>query len=176
MKQIVIGDASNPQTTFGPLASVQQCERVMRYIDTAMCDGAHLVTGGRKVLEDSGGYFVEPTLFSAVSPASSLAREEIFGPVLAIIPFEDEAEAIRLANETRYGLAAYVWTAELARGMRMAKSIDCSVLINAAAPTGEGAGHAASSEPARQSGSGVESGLAGMESYLRRQLTWFNHA
>lgn len=175
MKQIVMGDALNPKTTFGPLASRQQCERVMRYIETAKDEGAALITGGRRMLEESGGYFVEPTLLSAVSPTSRIAQEEIFGPVLSMIPFEDEAEALRIANGTAYGLAAYVWTSDLSRGMRMAKGIHSSVLINAAAPSGEGAGHAASFEPTRQSGIGTESGLAGLESYLRRQSIWFNH-
>jgi acyl-CoA reductase-like NAD-dependent aldehyde dehydrogenase len=93
-----------------------------------------------------------------------------------VIPFQDEPEAIRIANGTMYGLMAYVWTAELSRAMRMAKGIRSSVRINAAAPAGEGAGHAYSSEPAGQSGIGTETGLAGMESYMRRQLIWINHA
>jgi acyl-CoA reductase-like NAD-dependent aldehyde dehydrogenase len=96
--------------------------------------------------------------------------------VLSVISFDDEAQAISVANGTIYGLAANVWTTDLSRGMRMAKAIRSSVRINAVAPAGEGAGHAASSEPARQSGIGTETGLAGMESYLRRQLIAFNHA
>jgi acyl-CoA reductase-like NAD-dependent aldehyde dehydrogenase len=111
-----------------------------------------------------------------VSPRARIAQEEIFGPVLSIIPFQDEAEAIRIANGTMYGLIAYVWTANLSTGLRMMKGIRSSLLVNATAPMGEGPGHAFSSEPAGQSGIGTESGLAGMESYLRRQLVWFNHA
>jgi acyl-CoA reductase-like NAD-dependent aldehyde dehydrogenase len=176
MKRIVMGDALDPKTTFGPLASAQQCTRVMRYIESAASDGAQLVAGGRRVMQETGGYFVEPTVFRKVSPTARIAREEIFGPVLSVIPFEDEAEAIRIANGTQYALAAYVWTANLSTGMRMAKGIRSTVLINAAAPAGEGAGHAASSEPAGQSGIGAESGLAGMESYMRRHLVMFNHA
>src|SRR5690606_9229900 len=98
MRQIVIGDALHPATTCGPLASSGQCERVMRYIETAQPDGAELVTGGRRALPESGGYFVEPTIFRNVPPNARIAREEIFGPVLSIIPFEDEAEAVRIAN------------------------------------------------------------------------------
>lgn len=175
-KQIVMGDAQDPRTTFGPLVSAKQCARVMQYIEGGHADGAQLVLGGRRALADSGGYFVEPTLFRKVSPTARIAQEEIFGPVLTVIPFADEAEAVRIANGTMYGLMAYVWTANLATGMRMAKAIRSSVRISAAAPTGEGAGHAASSEPFGQSGIGVETGLAGMESYLRRQLVWINHA
>jgi acyl-CoA reductase-like NAD-dependent aldehyde dehydrogenase len=174
-ERIVIGDALDPKTTFGPLASAEQCARVMGYIERAPLDGAELVTGGRRVLQHSGGYFVQPTVFRNVSPNASIAQEEIFGPVLTMIPFDDEAEAIRIANGTIYGLAAYVWTTNLSRAMRMAKGIRSSIRINASAPMGEGPGYAYSSEPVRQSGIGIEGGLAGMEGYLRRQTVWINH-
>ena len=95
--------------------------------------------------------------------------------MLAITPFDEEADAIRMANGTRYGLIAYVWTAQLSTAMRAAKGIRSSVLINAGPVQGEGAGHAASIEPFGESGLGTEGGLAGMESYLRRQLVWINH-
>lgn len=175
-EHIVMGDASDPKTTFGPLASAKQCDRVLRYIESAQSDGARLAAGGRRALGESGGYFVEPTVFRDVSPTARVAQEEVFGPVLSVIPFADETEAIRIANATMYGLAAYVWTANLSTGMRMAKGIRSSVAINAVVPTGEGAGHAASWEPTGQSGIGTESGRSGMESYLRRQLIEFYHA
>jgi len=176
LKTIQIGDALDPKSTFGPLVSAKQCARVMQYIEGAKVEGAQLCAGGHRTLEESGGYFVEPTVFNDVSPNARIAQEEIFGPVLSVIPFEDEAEAIRIANGTMYGLAAYVWTSNLSTGMRMAKGIRSSVWINAVAPAGEGAGHSYSSEPFGQSGLGTEGGLAGMESYLRRQLVCFNHA
>lgn len=175
MKDIVMGNALEPETTFGPLASANQCERVMGFIESAIGEGAELVAGGRRVMLETGGYFVEPTIFRDVSPAAQIAQEEIFGPVLSVIPFEDEADAIRIANSTSYGLAAYVWTASLATGMRVAKGIRSMVLVNAVAP-GEGPGHAGSWEPVGQSGVGPEGGMAGLESYLRRQLVWFSHA
>jgi acyl-CoA reductase-like NAD-dependent aldehyde dehydrogenase len=173
--QIVMGDALHPNTTFGPLASAEQCARVMRYIDIAQAEGAELVTGGRRVMIESGGYFVEPTAFRAVSTTSQIAQEEIFGPVLSVIPFDDEADAIGIANSTKYGLAAYVWTKNLSTAMNMARGIRSSVRINAVAQAGEGAGYMSSYEPAAQSGVGTEGGLAGMESYLRRQRIWINH-
>jgi acyl-CoA reductase-like NAD-dependent aldehyde dehydrogenase len=176
MEKVQMGDARDPKTTFGPLASAKQCARVMQHIERAQGEGARLVTGGRKAREESGGYFVEPTVFQNVSPNAHIAQEEVFGPVLAVIPFDDEAEAIRIANGTMYGLIAYAWTANLSTGMRLAKGIRSSVMINSAAPMGEGAGYASSHEPARQSGFGAEGGLAGLESYLRRQLVYFNHA
>lgn len=174
--QIVIGDARDPKTTFGPLASAQQCARVMEYIETAHADGAQLIAGGRRVLQETGGYFVEPTVFRAVSPSDRIAQEEIFGPLLSVIPFDDEADAIRIANDTIYGLAAYVWTSRLSTAMRMTKGIRSSVRVNAASPTGEGAGYASSSEPAGQSGIGTEGGIAGMQNCMRRQRVSFNHA
>lgn len=173
---VVMGNATDPSTTFGPIASAEQCTRIMKYIEGAPSEGAELVVGGSRALTQSGGYFVEPTVFRAVSPSARLAREEIFGPVLSVIPFDDEAEAIRIANDTIYGLMAYVWTSDLSRGMRMAKAIRSSVLINSAAQSGEGPGHAFSHEPAKQSGIGAECGVNGMETYMRRQLVWFNHA
>jgi len=174
LSEIVPGDALDEATTYGPLASAAQCARVMSYIQTAERDGARLITGGRRILPESGGYFVEPTVFTA-SASAKIAREEIFGPVLTVIPFETEAAAVRMANDTVYGLIAYVWTGDLSRGMRMAKQIRSSVLINAESPSGEGPGHAFSSEPQKQSGIGTEGGMAGVESYLQRQLIWINH-
>jgi acyl-CoA reductase-like NAD-dependent aldehyde dehydrogenase len=104
-----------------------------------------------------------------------LAQEEIFGPVLAVIPFDREAEAIRIANGTIYGLFAYAWTSDLSRAMRLMKGIRSSLAINAMPPIGEGPGNAFSSEPSGQSGIGTEGGIPGLESYMRRQLVWINH-
>lgn len=176
LAKIVMGSALDPKTTFGPLVSAKQHARVMRYIETAKSEGAELVLGGCPAMPDSGGFFVEPTLFRNVAPKSTIAQEEIFGPVLSVIPFDDEAEAIAIANDTIYGLAAYAWTASLSTGMRLAKKIRSSIRIHSAAPSGEGAGHAAANEPVRQSGIGIEGGVEGMEAYLRRQRVWFTHA
>jgi acyl-CoA reductase-like NAD-dependent aldehyde dehydrogenase len=176
LQKIRMGDALDPKTTFGPLASIQQLDRVMNYIATAEPDGARLVTGGRRALLDSNGYFVEPTIFADVPPQARIGQEEIFGPVLSVMAFEDESEAIRIANGTPYGLGASVWTTNLSTGMRMAKAIRSSVLVNACPAKGEGPGHAFSTEPIGQSGIGTEGGMPGLETYLRRQLVWFNHA
>jgi acyl-CoA reductase-like NAD-dependent aldehyde dehydrogenase len=173
MKRIVIGDALDAATTFGPLASQRQCRRVMQYIEDAQADGAQIVTGGARALISSGGFFVEPTLLRHVAPQARVAQEEVFGPVLAVIPFDGEQQAIEIANSTIYGLTAYVWTANVATAMRVVQGIRSSVKIHATAPIGEAAGHAPSFEPSGQSGVGVEGGLAGMESYLRRQTLSF---
>jgi acyl-CoA reductase-like NAD-dependent aldehyde dehydrogenase len=176
MRRIVLGNALDPKTNFGPLASAQQCARVAHYVQVARSSGAELVAGGNRTHLGSGGFFVEPTLFRNVSPAAAIAQEEIFGPVLSLIAFDDVDEAIRIANDTIYGLIAYVWTASLSTGMQMAKGIRSSVLVNAAVPCGEGAGHAACSEPVGQSGIGAEGGMAGFQNYMRRQFVSFTHA
>jgi acyl-CoA reductase-like NAD-dependent aldehyde dehydrogenase len=176
MRRIVMGDALDPKTTFGPVVSAKQRDKVMQYIEGAQADGAQLVTGGRRALKETEGYFVEPTVFRNVSPLARIAQEEIFGPVLSVTAFDQVEEAIRIANCTQYGLAAGVWTANLSTGMRMAKGIRSAVLVNAVAPKGEGAGEAVSREPAGQSGVGIEGGLAGVESYLRRQPVFFHYA
>jgi acyl-CoA reductase-like NAD-dependent aldehyde dehydrogenase len=173
---ITMGDASDSRTTFGPLASAGQCERVANYVAIGHAEGARLVMGGRRVHQESGSCFFEPTVFADVKPEARIAQEEIFGPVLSVTAFEDEAEAIRIANGTIYGLSAYVWTADLSRAMRMMKGIRSAVRINGALPKGRGAGHAASNEPFGQSGLGSEGGVSGVESYMHRQLVWINYA
>lgn len=175
LEQLRIGDATHADVEFGPIVSARQLDRIMAYIESAPADGARLAHGGARVLRETGGNFVQPTVFTDVPPAARIAREEVFGPVLAVTVFDTEAEAIALANGTIYGLVAYLWTASLATGLRVGKAIRSSVLVNAAMPMGEGAGHALSSEPYGQSGVGVESGIAGLESYMRRQTMWFNH-
>ncbi len=174
-KNAVIGHPLDIKTTFGPLVNQQQMNRVLKYIE----DGkkvADVAYGGQSVMRGSGGYYVGPTLFTKVPFDSSIAQEEIFGPVLATTSFDDTEEAVRLANSTVYGLGAHVWTSDLSRGMRLCKDIRAaSVVVHATAQNGEGPGHGYSFEPYGQSGVGVESGTAGMESYLRRQTAWFDH-
>jgi len=174
-KKITIGDPLDSRTTFGPLVTQQQCKKVMDYIHAGKNSGAELVTGGHQLRQETGGYFIEPTVFRNLKATDKIAQEEIFGPLLSVMVFDDEDEAIELANHTIYGLTTFAWTARLSTGMKLAKKIRTSIGISAAAQTGEGAGHAFSAEPAKQSGMGVESGLAGIESYLRRQLIWINH-
>ncbi len=175
MSDYIAGDALANETTLGPLVSSKQYTRVKNYIDTGLKQGGELVLGGGQLLPESGGNFIEPTIIKNVPPESILGQEEVFGPVLSVMSFKDESEAIQIANSTPYGLAAYVWTADLARGMRMASSIPSYIAINACAPIGEGAGHALSSEPMGQSGVGVEGGMIGMQSFCRRQLVCVNH-
>ena len=129
-----VGDPESATTDIGPLISERQRDRVERYIRLGVEEGARLVTGGGRP-EIEPGWYVQPTLFAEVDNAMTIAREEIFGPVAAVIPYHDEAEAIALANDSEYGLAGAVWTADLGRGEAVAARIRTgSVSVNSPGP------------------------------------------
>ena len=157
------GDPFAPDTTLGPLVSETQLGRVRGYIKKGIDEGAKLITGGAEAPEGlERGYFVAPTVFSEVTPEMTIAREEIFGPVLAIMPYEDEDDAVRIANDTVYGLAGGVWSADEEHAKRVARRLRTGqVEINGAAfnPLAPFGGY-------KQSGHGRELGRHGLEEFL----------
>lgn len=129
-QRIRMGNPLDPATEMGTAANEPQFLRILDFIKSAKQEGARLVTGGGAATEGelAGGYFVQPTIFADVNNGMKLAQEEVFGPVLGVLPFEDEAEAIEIANGTRYGLAAGLWTQNINRVQRMVRAIDSGVV------------------------------------------------
>jgi acyl-CoA reductase-like NAD-dependent aldehyde dehydrogenase len=121
--RLKIGDPREPGTVVGPLVSAAQRDRVERFIESGVKQGATLACGGKRPAHLKRGFFIEPTLFTNATNEMTIAREEIFGPVVTAIPFADEAEAIALANDSDYGLYGYVWTGDSARGLRVARAL-----------------------------------------------------
>jgi gamma-glutamyl-gamma-aminobutyraldehyde dehydrogenase len=123
-----LGDPLDPATTMGPLVNRTQQQRVLSYIERGRDEGANLAIGGGTPKGFDQGSYVEPTLFTRVTPAMTIAREEIFGPVAAVVPFDTIKDAVEIANDTIYGLAAGIWTADLATAHKMARDIDAGVI------------------------------------------------
>jgi len=159
-----VGNPFEADTISGPVVNEQALKRITGMIEQAKSDGARLITGGERIGGDlADGYFLQPTVFADVDPGSELAQNEVFGPVLSIIPFDDEEQAIEIANSTQYGLSGYVFTNDLRRAHRVAEELETGeVLINGAINLGVtrpfgGIGI---------SGMGKEGGRAGLDEFL----------
>jgi aldehyde dehydrogenase (NAD+) len=171
VERVQPGAALDPDRRYGPLISAEQLERVMGYIGKGRDEGARLVAGGERISHAGleNGYWVQPTIFDGVDPGATIAREEIFGPVLATLTFDDDDEAIALANQSVYGLAAAVWTNDIKRAHRLARRLQAGTVwintyhpLDSASPFG---GY-------KQSGAGRELGRHALELYTQVKSVW----
>jgi betaine-aldehyde dehydrogenase len=171
-KRIKLGPGTDPATKMGPLVSKAQMERVVRYQEIGKKEAKVAVGGGRPSDPDlQRGYFVEPTIFYDVDNSATIAREEIFGPVMSVIPFEDEADALRIANDTPYGLAAAVWSRDIFKCLRVVKKLQAGIVwVNHMQPTYVEAPWGGY----KMSGIGRELGPWGAEEYLQVKQVHIN--
>ncbi len=168
-----MGNPREETTQVGPIATRPQFAKVLDYIDIARREGAHAVLGGGPASrpECENGWFVEPTIFTGVDSSMRIAQEEVFGPVLAVIPFADEDEAVRIANDSRFGLGAGVWTSDIGRAFRMSERIQSgTVWVN----TYRAVSFMAPFGGVKDSGLGRENGAEAIEAYLETKTVWFN--
>jgi aldehyde dehydrogenase (NAD+) len=160
---VAYGDPTDVKNSMGPLINARQRDRVLGYIETGRKEGGRVLVGGGRPAHLSRGWFVEPTLIVDVDPDATVAQEEIFGPVLAVIPYDDDDDAIRIANNSRYGLSGGVTSASLERAMAVAERVRTgTMMVNGGmwyAPDSPFGGY-------KQSGLGREHGVAGFEEYL----------
>ena len=126
--RIKIGHPLDPDTVVGPLIHPVHEQKVLTYFDVGRAEGATIATGGRKADIPGDGCYVQPTLFTGANQSMRIAREEIFGPVLTAIPFKDEAEALKIANDVEYGLTAYVWTSDVTRALRFTENVEAGMI------------------------------------------------
>jgi aldehyde dehydrogenase (NAD+) len=164
------GDPQRPDVMMGPLISEKQRDRVMGYIEKGVAEGANLVLGGKRPEHLEKGWFVEPTLFTDVDNSMTIAQEEIFGPVLAVIPFDDDDDAVRIANDSVYGLSGAVYSASLERSMNVARRVRTGTMnVNG----GIGYGADLPFGGYKDSGIGRQNGTAGFDQYLEiKSLAW----
>ncbi|QQK78155.1 aldehyde dehydrogenase family protein [Salicibibacter cibarius] len=162
-KKLNVGPGNSPANQLGPVISREQYDKIIEYIRIGQDEGATLLAGGGAPEGAGEGYFIEPTVFGDVSPTMRIAQEEIFGPLVSVIPFDDDDEAVRIANDTIYGLAAAVWTRDIKRGLRMAQRVKSGTLwINTyqvLTPTAPFGGF-------KQSGIGRDLGAESLNAYL----------
>ncbi|MDF1775375.1 MAG: aldehyde dehydrogenase [Rhizobiaceae bacterium] len=163
------GDPLLLDTKIGAINSENQLKQDLAAVETAAHEGGHLVLGGKRCLEETGGFYMGPTIVDGVKASDSLFQKEVFGPVLAVTTFADEAEAVQLANATDYGLAAGVWTSNLSRAHRMVRAIAAGVVhVN----TYGGADVTVPLGGVRQSGNGSDKSLHALDKYLNLKTAW----
>lgn len=164
-----VGDPLKVDTHIGAVNSELQLKANLGFVETATTEGGQIVTGGDRILEDTGGYYMAPTIVTGVTRDATLAQKEVFGPVLGVTPFETEEEAVSLANSTVYGLAGAAWTSNLSRAHRMVKAIRTGVMhIN----TYGGADGTVPLGGVGQSGNGSDKSLHAIEKYVNLKTAW----
>lgn len=170
VQSLKLGDPLQPETRYGALVSAAHQNRVLGYIKKGEEEGARLVHRGSSAVPFPSGFYVSATIFDEVQPTQRIAREEIFGPVLCVMPFRDEAHALQLANDTIYGLSAIAWTCDLSRAHRITQSLNAGwIVVNATSrPTGGPTGGLLSVGGLKESGIGVEGGIEGLEAFTSR--------
>ncbi|WP_024675004.1 aldehyde dehydrogenase [Pseudomonas syringae] len=163
------GNPLDPATNVGALVDTQQMDTVLSYIEAGHTDGAKLVAGGKRILQETGGTYVEPTIFDGVNNAMRIAQEEIFGPVLSVLTFDSAEEAIQIANDTQYGLAAAVWTSNISKAHLTARALRAgSVWVNQY----DGGDMTAPFGGFKQSGNGRDKSLHAFDKYTELKSTW----
>jgi len=165
------GDPLDPKTTLGAIVDATQLNTVLRYIESGKSEGARVALGGNRARESSGGFYVEPTVFDAVTPRMKIAREEIFGPVLATLTFKTVEEALGIANDVIYGLVAAVWTRDITTAHRVARAlragtvyVNCYDADDITVPFGG----------FKQSGNGRDKSLHAFDKYVELKTTWID--
>jgi aldehyde dehydrogenase (NAD+) len=170
-----MGDPMESTTQIGPVTSRPQLEKILKYIDIARGEGARAVLGGQRATrpECGEGWFVEPTIFEGVHNRMRIAQEEVFGPVLAVIPFDDDEEAVAIGNDVVYGLAAGVWTQSMRRALAMAERLQAgTVWVN----TYRAVSYLSPFGGYKRSGLGRESGQEMIKEYLQVKSVWISTA
>ena len=168
-KAMRVGDPLDLQTQIGAVNSETQLQQNLGFVETAQAEGGDVVLGGDRILQETGGYFMAPTIVTGVKPDATLAQKEVFGPVLGVTPFETDEEAIRLANSTVYGLAGAAWTSNLSRAHNMVRAVRTGVMhIN----TYGGADGTVPLGGVGQSGNGSDKSLHAIEKYINLKTAW----